>query len=118
MVDEFYRQLLDILSKMREDHLADIEKEQEKHSQIKAIYLNEIKENLSTMDEIVNDLEVSFDTVVTDIKKEYLQHFNDALEKNRSKIRIFNDQCEQQKEIFNNAIFYKEDKLSEMIGEF
>jgi hypothetical protein len=60
MVDEFYRQLEDILTKMHQDHIADIEKEHRKHSQMKDIYMSDLYDNLSMINEIVNDLEVSF----------------------------------------------------------
>lgn len=97
MVDEFYRQLEDILLKMHQDHLRDLEKEQKKHAQMKDIYLNEIYENLSTINDIVNDLDESFVTVITKITQEDIQHFNLALEQNRAKVRFFNNQVEQQK---------------------
>jgi hypothetical protein len=42
MVDEFYRQTLDILEKMHQDHIVDLEEEHKKHAQMKDIYLNEI----------------------------------------------------------------------------
>lgn len=42
MVDEFYKQLMDILSKMHQDHMIDLEKEYKKHAQMKDIYLNEV----------------------------------------------------------------------------
>ena len=79
MVDIFYRQLEDILAKMHQDHIADIEKEHKKHSQMKDIYLSDIHDNLLMINDIVKDLEESFETVVTQIKKEDIQHFNNAL---------------------------------------
>jgi hypothetical protein len=57
MVEEFYNELLSILDKMKNDHLEDLEQEKKKSLQMRDIYLNEIYENIDTIDQIVIDLD-------------------------------------------------------------
>lgn len=100
---------------MKNDHLEDLEQEKNRKMQMRDIYMNEIYENIDTIDQIVIDLDENFEICVNKITHEDIQFFNDALEKNRNSVRFFANQIENQRDNLKDMTEYKEEKLIAMI---